>query len=180
MKIARLLTSILFFSLGVMVVFISLVSANQVNSYEGTEASRRKFYLGQRILPDHILYPAVAAADRVLLVAAPAQEKIRLKLAYGRIRFAYAQGLLDKGEVQMAQAALTKSQKYHSLAAHQFLSEYQQQSVTNDLRQVTMTQLRQNIEQSQQLILELPPDQRCLADQLNQQNKALLQKLQEI
>jgi hypothetical protein len=180
MKITRLLASFLFFSLGLMVVFISLVSANQVNSYEGTQASRRKFYLGQRILPDHILYPVVAAADRALLVAAPNHEKIRLKLAYGRIRFAYAQGLLDKGETQMAQAALTKSQKYYSLAAHQLLDENEREPVTDELKKAAIKQIENNIHHSQQLLLELSPDQRCLADQLNQQNKALLQKLQEI
>ncbi len=180
MKISRIFTSSLFFLSGVMVVLISLVSVNQVNSYEGTQVSKRTFYVGQRILPDHILYPMVAVADRALLIVAPTQEKIKLQLAYGRIRFTYARALLRKGEVEMALAALTKSQKYHSLAAQQFLSKFEAEPFPSELKQTTIDHLQQNIEQSKQLTLQFSPDQTSLIDQLNQHNQALLQKLQEI
>ncbi len=160
----------------IFILAVSLMAANQVISYEGVNVSQRKFYVGQTILPDHVLYPLVAVADRTLLLAVPPLQKVELQLAYGKIRLEYAQGLLEKGELDMAQAALTKSQKYHSMAAQQ-LCEIE---VNQELRQKTISSLESNLEASAKIITQLEPHKHSLPNQLQQQNKALLQKLQEL
>ena len=90
MKKARLFLTAVALLFGLLIVFVSLVSTNQVVSFEGSQASNLKLYFGETILPDHVVYPFVAAADRVLLWASPPQEKIKLQLAYSRIRMEYA------------------------------------------------------------------------------------------
>lgn len=161
---------------GFFILTVSLMAANQVISYEGVSGSQRKFYVGETILPDHVLYPFVAAADRALLAAAPPLQKIELQLAYGQIRLEYAQGLLEKGEQDMAQAALTKSQKYHSLAAQQLCDMEDGQN----LRQKTIQYLAFNLEAAEKIITQLEPHKRSLPNQLQQQNRVLLQKLLEL
>ncbi len=161
---------------GFFIMAVSLMAANQVVSYEGVNASRKKLYFGQTILPDHVLYPAVAAADRVVLLAAPASKKVELQLAYGKIRLDYAQSLLDKDEYNMAQAALTKSQKYHSLAAQQLLEI----EADEQLQQKVIEHLETNLEAAAEILPQLQADQQPFVNQLQQQNKALLQKLQEL
>ena len=172
MKKSRLFFSGLALTFGLVVLAMSLVSANQVVSYGGF-ASTKSFYLSGKILPDHLAYPLVAAVDRIILVVAPVQEKIKLQLAYCRIRLDYARGLLAKGQSGMAVAALTKSQKYCSLADQQILDH----ELQGDLRRQVIDALAQNIEQTQNLIFEFNPDQRSLAGQLNQHNRVLLDQL---
>ena len=60
MKIFNLTLSGVALVCAVLVLAISLLSASKVVSYEGTQASCKKFYLGEKILPDHLLYPFVA------------------------------------------------------------------------------------------------------------------------
>ncbi len=184
MKKIRLIVSAGAFVLGLLIVFISLISTNQVISYEGTQASQKKFYIGETILPDHVAYPLVAVADRVLLFVTPQQEKIQLQLTYGKIRMEYAQALLLKEEPYLANVALTKSQKYMSLATLQFLEDFggevkqiETRPAEDELKQTIIQELEQNIDQAQQLIEQLSPCQTTLAQQLNSNNQALLQSL---
>lgn len=174
MKKFRLLFSAGALSFGLLIVSISLISTNQVISYEGTRASQKKFYVGETILPDHVAYPVVAAADRVLLIAASPLEKINLQLTYSKIRMKYAQALLVKKEPYLANIALTKSQKYINLATLQFLDDF---SEDEELKQTIIQELTHNINQSKQLIEQLSPCEITMAQQLNSNNKALLQNL---
>ncbi len=169
----RFILSISALLFGILVVFISLVSTNQVISFEGEQASNLKFYVGEKILPDHVIYPLVAGADRLILIAAPTQEKIKLQLAYSQIRMDYAQALLLKNELVLATNALTKSQKYISLAALQVLDTG---FANEELRQEVFEQLKVNIAQAQALLEQLPADRCCLAQQLNINNQALLER----
>jgi MFS superfamily sulfate permease-like transporter len=184
MKKIRLSLSVSALIFGLLIVFISLISTNQVISYEGTQASQKKFYIGETILPDHVAYPLVAAADRVLLLAVPQREKIQLQLTYGKIRMEYAQALLLKEEPYLANIALTKSQKYVNLAALQFLEDFNEEIESADaklvaveLKQTIIQELEQNINQAQQLIEQLSPCQTTMAQQLNNNNRVLLQSL---
>lgn len=174
MKKARLLLTTVALLFGLLIVFVSLVSTNQVVSFEGSQASNLKLYFGEAILPDHIVYPFVAAADRVLLWASPPQEKIKLQLAYSRIRMEYAQALLLKDEPILANHALTKSQKYVSLSALGYL-DYNLDD--NELKQEIIRQLETNMTQSREMIKEFSICQRPLVEGLNNNNQALLTQL---
>lgn len=172
MKRSRIFFSGLALTFGLAVMAVSLASANQVVSYGGS-AGTKSFYLSGKILPDHLIYPLVATVDRIILIAAPVQEKIKLQLAYCQIRLDYSRGLLDKGQPGMAMAALTKSQKYCGLAAQQALDH----EIQGDLRSQVVDELAQNIEQTQNLMAEFNPDQSSLANQLNQLNQLFLDQL---
>ena len=172
MKISRLFFSGLALIFGLVVVAVSLASANQVVSYGGS-ASAKSFYLNGKILPDHLVYPLMAVVDKAILTIAPVQEKIKLQLAYCCIRLDYTHGLLAKGQSGMAMVALTKSQKYCGLAAQQILDH----EIKGDLRKQVINGLAQNIEQTQDLIFKFNPDQCSFANQLNQHNQLLLDQL---
>jgi hypothetical protein len=165
MKKSRLFFSGLALFFGLVVVAVSLASANRVVSYGGS-TSAKSFYLSGEILPDHLAYPLVAAVDQIILIAAPLQEKIKLQLAYCCIRLDYSRGLLAKGQSGMAMAALTKSQKYCGLAAQQILDH----KIQGDLRRQVANELAQNI--------EFNPDQCSFANQLNQHSQLLLDQLE--
>ncbi len=170
MKKTRFLLSSLALVCGLFIVMVSLISTNQVISFEGPQGSQRKFYLGETILPDHMVYPVVAAADNLLLIFTSAEQKIELKKAYSQIRMEYAQALLAKDELALANNALTKSQKYINQAALEVLANEDNTALTQEIQ----TQLGDNIEQAQDIIQQLPACQRSLAEQLNQSNQALL------
>ncbi len=176
MKFNRLIVSSSAVFFGILIMAVSLMSANSVVSYEGSLASQKRFYMGEAILPDHVLYPLVAAADRALLWITPAQQKAALQIAYGRIRLDYAKALLMKDELGMAQAALTKSQKYHSLAAEKVC----QLEYNEVLIEFIIQALKENLMEVEAIIPQLAPQQRSLPEQLQDHNQALLQKLQEL
>lgn len=174
MKKARLTLSASALVFGLFIVFVSLVSTNQVISYEGTQASQKKFYIGETILPDHVAYPFVAVADRLLLAAVPQSEKIHLQLIYSQIRMEYAQALLLKDEPYLSNVALTKSQKYAGLAAMDY---FDNQVDDPELKNDVIKNLEDNILQAKKLIKELSPCQTTMAQQLNHNNQALLDQL---
>ena len=72
MKHARLVLSSLALICGLSILGLSLTSAvTSVQSATGSfEASNRRFYVNEEILPDHIAYPALMALDRAKLEAA--------------------------------------------------------------------------------------------------------------
>lgn len=176
MKIFNLTLSSVALVFALMILGISLLSASRVISYEGTQASCKKFYLGQEILPDHLLYPFVAVMDRAVLSFSPQEEKIVLKVNYGLVRYGYAQDLLKKGNKALALSTLTKSQKYFNLASHQALN----QEISLNTLAYLIDHLQQNLEQSQNLSLEFTNSQRNIVDKINQQNEALLGQLLDL
>ncbi len=174
-KLSRvnLFLSLLGLIVGLFILGVSLLSANQVASYSGSRVICRKFYFSQEILPDHILYPFVAGLDRIILWIAPEREKIYLKSDYGQIRYRYAQGLLDKGKKDFALTTLTKSQKYHGLAAHAALS----QTNAEELKQYVAQALARNIKKVEEISFEFTDDRRQITSEINQHNQLLLESL---
>ncbi len=169
----RLFISLSAFTLGLLVVAVSLASANQVTSYEGTQVSCRKFYFDKEILPDHVFYPFIAAADRALLELSPVPEQIKLRVKLGQKRYDYAQKLLDRGDSALALSTLTKSQKYFQSAAVLAIDHPVDRATRTFLKQ----QIRANIENSQELAARLQPDQAELISNLNNQTQILLEQL---
>lgn len=172
-KKLRLLLSFAALLFGTLVLSVSLISASQAVSYEGLLATQRKLYFNESLLPDHVLYPFVAAADRLLLTVSSRQQKLELQLAFGQIRMDYAYGLFDKGEEDMAIAALTKSQKYLNQAGMQ-LSDFE---FEQDLSLAVVNALEKNIKQSKEMIKKTEVKGRDLAIQLNESNSLLLNQL---
>lgn len=161
-------------AIGLFIVGISLISTGRVISYEGTQATQKKLYFNQAVLPDHLFYPAVALADNALLMVVPANKQVELRLAYGQIRMDYAWGLWDKGEEELAIIALTKSQKYLNQAVTLMI----ELEMLGEFGKEVELLLASNIEQADCLINQTDLVIKHLAQDLNQANRVLLQQLQ--
>ncbi|MEA2056623.1 MAG: DUF5667 domain-containing protein [Patescibacteria group bacterium] len=161
--------------IGLLIIAVSLMSANRIVSYSGTRVSCRKFYLSQEILPDHLFYPIIAGFDRVILWLAGNEEKIYLRTDYGQIRYKYAQGLLEKNKKDLALTTLTKSQKYFNIAAHEAINL----SDSIELKKYVSSSLKENIKLTQEMVFEFTDDKRIIIDDLNNQNQLLVETLSE-
>lgn len=103
---------------GIAIVGVSLTAVSPVHSAEGDlQASHRRVYFGETILPDHAVYPALMMMDRVELKTAPLNKKLDLQVEYSLRRLEYARQLIEKNEIELALTTLTKSQKYMLHAA---------------------------------------------------------------
>jgi len=174
-KKARLLLSSLALTFGVVVLSVSLLSTSQVKSFGGSSASSKVLYFNEKILPDHLLYPVVAAADRLLLISSPNDKKIQLMISYGHIRLDYAWGLLAKGDEDQALIALTKSQKYFYLAGAKAVEQHNE--IDESLIQSVKQALQSSINQTEKILSETDGINKDLANQLNNSNKELLKQL---
>ncbi|HEX9817292.1 MAG TPA: hypothetical protein VGA89_00120 [Patescibacteria group bacterium] len=106
--------------LGGVIVIVSLLSANRVLSQgEGLELTGRRFYFQQEVLPDHLLYPALAGWDRLRLAAATNQNKLALRQSFAWKRLAYTARLLERGYQALSFSTLTKAYKYYLEALEQ-------------------------------------------------------------
>ncbi|MBP7740614.1 hypothetical protein KA089_00330 [Candidatus Woesebacteria bacterium] len=119
---------------GLFIFGLSLIMTSQVKSSSFPKFSEKKFYLGERILPDHVLYPALMVADSLILKSSFGNNRIYVKIRLSQDRLRSSQLLLAKNEEMLALSTMTKSQKYLITAAQDFLSsKHQSDSVKNDL-----------------------------------------------
>jgi len=121
MKKFRLIISLLGLFIGGGIVLVSLSSASASQAYSQENFSHRKLYWGEEILPDNLFYPVIAMADKARLEMSLPTERIYLQINYSHRRLGYAKELLIKGQKDLAQSTLTKSQKYLNYAAQAIL-----------------------------------------------------------
>ncbi len=108
---------------GVFIFTSSLVASSQKqDTADSDRISRKQLYFGKKILPDHILYPALMVIDKGLLFVTSGESEIFLRIRMAQDRMISANSLLDKNEEGLSFSTLTKSQKYLLLAGQEFLS----------------------------------------------------------
>lgn len=113
----KALAQLAFLIFGLVIVAISLFSANVVHSQgENLEFGRRQLYISDQIMPDHLLYPMVAVLDRLKLETSSSEMKPWIKFIYAQRRADYAEELLKKGYRGLAFSTLSKACKYHTEA----------------------------------------------------------------
>ncbi len=160
---------------GVSIFFISLMSASQVSSHGEERSSTRQIYFGKEILPDHLFYPAVMVADRVVLELADEKESVYLKVQYSIDRYEVAERLLEKQDTERAVTALTKSQKYVLSAAHDVL----QQPLSDEERIYVIAAVKHQSKLSEELSSKLPASDAAVVQQLVEESRALLPSLEK-
>lgn len=106
---------------GVLIFIFSLVATSQKEELKVDKVSKKQFYFGEKVLPDHVLYPILMVIDRGLLAITTGESRIFLRIRLAQDRMVSAQKLLEKDEELLALSTLTKSQKYLILAAQEFL-----------------------------------------------------------
>ena len=108
--------------LGLLVVAVSLFSANDQSYHLGNTSSRKYLYISAEILPDHLLYPALMLIDKAALSRADSSsERIRMQVNYAYRRLNSARTLAANQKLGLALSTLTKSQKYLNQAAQEAL-----------------------------------------------------------
>lgn len=107
---------------GTFILATSLMTANKISVGDGSRLMTRRMYVGEAILPDHVLYPALMIGDRVKLETASTENQVLLRVEYADRRFRYARELLEKEQPVLALTTLTKSQKYLFAASNEILA----------------------------------------------------------
>jgi hypothetical protein len=134
MKKVNFISSTLALILGFLIFGLSLIMTSQVSSSSSSNVSERKFYVGEKILPDHVFYPLLMVADKMILKTSFGERRIHVKIRLADDRLYSAKMLIEKGHEDLALSTITKSQKYLITAAQDFLnSEEQSESVREEI-----------------------------------------------
>ncbi len=174
MHYARLVLSSLALVLGVTILAISFSTANSGFASSGAlETSRKQFYMGETILPDHVAYPVLMAMDRARLEMDTPSERIYTQVEYSQRRFEYALALIEKNNLPLAVSTLTKSQKYLFQAAEELqTTEASPTAVAYVIKALNYYRF-----QLEDLKASLDDNDRPMIDQLIEHNQILTDKL---
>lgn len=112
------------------ILFVSLQSANKNKTANSPSLVANKFYIAKEILPDHSLYPALMAVDRLRLELAGAEKRAYLLMAYGNRRLFYSRRLLEQGNAELAFITLTKAFKYVNLSLSESIFLFEESSLS--------------------------------------------------
>ncbi|MCB9813365.1 MAG: hypothetical protein H6772_03085 [Pseudomonadales bacterium] len=133
-KKTKLMMSGLALIIALFIFGVSLIMASQIRSENSLRVSERKFYVGKTILPDHVLYPILMVADRIILQSSFGNRKIYVQMRLADDRLYSSKVLINNDQEELALSTMTKAQKYLINAAQEFLnSDNQQESVKKDL-----------------------------------------------
>ncbi|MGD9129612.1 MAG: DUF5667 domain-containing protein [Candidatus Woesebacteria bacterium] len=174
MKNLRFIASIGALLFGIAIVAASLSSASIVQGQEET-VSQKKLYWSQTILPDHIFYPFVAAADRIKLEIASPSEKPYLQIEYANRRLAYSKELLEKGNQGLALTTLTKSQKYLIFAVQEAIDNDQAPALT---KKYLKDALEQHMTEVKNMISKFSASERDVIEKLCAETQTLKEQLE--
>lgn len=171
--VIRILTSAGALLFGLLVVVVSLLSAQPVRSVE-TVRVPKQLYLGKEVLPDHLLYPVLMGLDRVRLERSPAGEKPMITVNYAFRRFDTAELLLEKDEPTLAFHTLEKGHVYLQRSA---LLVSQDHASTPEERGYIAHALVAGAQRMQALQNQLDSSDRAYVSDFLQENKATQQSI---
>jgi hypothetical protein len=172
-----------FFSL--LILFISLQSANQSRMINNTNLVAGKFYVAREVLPDHSFYPLLMATDRLRLELADSEKRIYLMVAYGNRRLYYTHELLNKGNQGLAFTTLSKSSKYLNEALEQTAVLLGETSLSKrqDYQALAFFVL-ENLDEHLNFILEhrdqFGNEEKVILEKLNSENSSSAEKLHRL
>jgi hypothetical protein len=162
----RLTLSLLAFVFAVGILLTSLATATQVNSSGNKPTGTRELYFNREILPDHMLYPALMAADRMKLETASNTDRIFLEIQYSNARLEMATQLLQQNKKDFAVSTLTKSLKYLEQAA----LEAQQHSAPSSVKNVIVRAIEYNEKETNKIMDQIPDKDQAAIKSLLDQN----------
>ncbi len=162
----RLTLSLLAFVFAVGILLTSLATATQVNSSGAKPTGTRELYFNREILPDHMLYPALMAADRIKLETASNTDRIFLEIQYSNSRLEMATQLFEQNKKEFAVSTLTKSLKYLEQAA----LEAQQHQSPASVKSVVVRAIEYNEKETRKILSNVPEKDQSSINQLLDQN----------
>lgn len=174
----KILVSSFSFFIGLSILSISLIKTSAVRalSQAEIESSRKQFYIGQELKPDHVLYPVKVVKEKAILFTLSPEDRIEKKIDYSRQRISFAKDLFEKGEYQLALATLIKSQQY--------LFEIAEYLESSNLSHQLCPELINSLEEDQQLVSEMseefPENFSSQLKQLQENQQAVISKLETL
>lgn len=166
------------FLVGIFILLISLVKTSAVRalSQAEIETSRKQFYLGEELKPDHVLYPVKVAQEKINLFMLTPEERVDKKIEYANQRMLFVQGLIDQQDYEIALATLIKSQQYLFEAAG-FVEEASFSHCSLEKLVLTLEDHMQTVADLEQTFPENFSNQ---LNQLQRNQQAVLEKLVSI
>jgi len=172
----RLLLSTMALTFGVLVVGVSLSTATEVKSLEGSGSlTDRSMYWDRPIGPDHSFYWVLMVNDRVNLETATPEERVRIQINYAHTRLKQGRDLVSD-DPQLAASTLSKGEKYLLHAVNEY---FKLDSKPDQLGVKLLEALEYHHQEITTLVHDLPHELRSPLDQLRQENKALQETLAE-
>lgn len=167
MKPLKVFISFLGFAIAVFILAVSLISSTPsvYSAGDQPKTNDKEFYLNGDILPDHVLYPAVMAADKFKLETAHPDQKLTLYVTFANLRLDSAEKLLHKEAQPLAISTLTKSQKYLLQAAQATIDQQPAQPTTIFVYKTLLYHLNRH----QQLKSYFTDAEKNVIDQLDQE-----------
>lgn len=145
---------------------ISLLSASQPFAYDAPPERETSLYVGTRMLPDHVLYPAAMIIDRVALLTTSPENRATKEVSLAFERLKSVASLLQKNKPQLALITLKKSQHYLLVANNEATAEGSCPIAT---KQYLRRALRAHIKRTTQLLSSFPmEDQQQVSDMLTE------------
>lgn len=160
--------------LGVMILLISLAAANRFTTGSNATMTGNQIYFGRKILPDHLLYPALMVHDRFTFESATPDQQFLLRISYADDRYESARQLLEYGKNELAMTTLTKSQKYLILSGIQLL---QDDSIDLESREKLLQALDHSLYRLQEFQKEYQGTEPVVISGLIEETKVLQQQL---
>lgn len=156
MKKRKFIFAFLAILFGLFLFTSSLVTQSQKEAVSAEKVSTKKFYFGEKILPDHIFYPLVMIVDKGLLSISSGDSKVFLQIRLAQDRMLTAKKLLEKGEETLALSTLTKSQKYLLLAMQDLFSKEEYSRETGKALLMALRENTQNLAQMEHQFKTVP------------------------
>jgi hypothetical protein len=169
----RLLLSCLALLFACSILGISLFSTPRTILATGETATQSKLYFNQKILPDHILYPALMAVERVQLETSSDAERIYMEMDYANRRLDAAQALIEKNDTNLAVSTITKAEKYLQHAANGI----KELNASTSARQELIDTISYHNGKIQELESKFTDGQRAVVDKLVEENTVISQSL---
>lgn len=176
----RFILSFISILIGMMIVFFSLFrvsAARAISASANSSSSELTMYLDQPIRPDHVLYPVVAAKNRLECSILEPAEKIERQLQLANDRLSDAEVLAQFPEKrEIALSTLTKAEQYIFDATVQ-LNQINDPALQKK-SQIQAT-LRNHLQRIQDLESNFSPEQCQGINDIKAKQQALLVSLSE-
>ena len=137
------------------------------------ESSKKSFYIGKKILPDHLFYPIFMTTDRIRLFLSDQNERIFVQIDYGIKRLETAKELLSQDKKTLALTTLSKGHRYLVDATEEYLLENKNQIVLDYLKQALLRQKNEFL----QIKDQFTDNQRVTIDKILIENQIYQDKL---
>lgn len=169
----------------ILIILISLQSANKNQIVSKNKLIAGKFYVSKEILPDHSLYPLIMIIDRLRLELADAEKRIDLLVSNANRRLFYSRRLLEKDDPDLAFTTFSKAVKYINQALEENIFLLEKASLNKNQQYQAMAffvleNFDQHVDFYENHQNQFSDEEKCFLDTLFAQGFDFQQKLRSL